>query len=128
MMATSAIRFLLGPKRDSEILFLGFYDVFEKPGYLKRTRLSKTVDTHFFAVLESSFRNHGVQDYEDIPVLDCRPSNLIYRWCDPARFSRIAASYSEKSLGVVWGTVDNNAIKTLEVKLNTGRYRRNPKG
>jgi len=117
----------MGPKGAAEILFFGFYDVSQKAGYLTRTRLSKRLDAEFFGVLESCVRNHAVQDYQLIPVLDFRPPGFIHRWCDRERFSRIATSYSDKALGVVWGTVDDEGITSLQVRLNSRRYKRNPK-
>ncbi len=114
-------------RRGSPILFCGFYEVSEKKGYFKKTHLSRMLEKEFYGAFESCFRNHGVQDYHAIKVSDAKTPAMIHRWCDCDRFDRFLAHYGRKALGIIWGTVDKDGIKTLEAKLNSGLNVRNPR-
>ena len=121
-IGVSEVLHAASPGRVSRILFCGFYDVDGNGSGLARTMLTRSLDREFVEAFDRSFRNHGVQHYHSISVVTLIPPAIMRRWSSEHTFHKLMDLYSSQGLGVVWGTVSQNGIRSLETKLNKRRY------
>ena len=116
---------------EHRVLFGGFFLPSGPEGRFTRGGASRAREGRFLEILRASLDGHrlnssGIRiEGADLPVdvLDYRPPSGYAQTRDHGGFSELAARLSERSLGMVWGTVgEGGGLQTLEVAVNPDRF------
>lgn len=113
-----------------DVLFAGFFLPSGPEGRLTGGGASRAFEGQFMEIFRRELSGHRLNTSGielagvDLPVrlLDHRPPAGYAGDHDHGSFSEVATRLSERSLGVVWGTVGEGGLQTLEVVVNPDRF------